>query len=823
MIPLRIHSAVLLAALSGVGLFFWSPLVFAEDDLTVPSAAGVEVLAPVIVVGSSESPSAQDSSLERKVIQHLPSGNGSLNEQLRLLPGLQLSEDYNSAKSGGEILPPTISISGGKVYQNNFLVDGVANNNLVDPAAGTKDILNDTPGHPQERFLHSDLIENVTIYDSNVPARFGNFAGGVIEATTRDPGCEVEGHLSYRTTRHQWTRFHISGQNQDEFNSGGHQSLQPKFTKNDYGATLSFPLTEKSGVLASWHQLDSRIPLPYFLGTKTQQRQQQSYFIKYVNDVTDDDRLEFSISSTPYREKLFLKNVKDSDYEVKMEGLALQGEWQHAFSRGELELTGAYRHSTNLRSGPQHFRLWTATNSKDWGRLLGSEYSSEGGFGTVEKIQESYDLKSVLRLDPILTGTIRHELTTGIDLNRTLGSFERLKATYEYRPLRDINNDESVNSLDSLAPDILCNGNTFDCAEGDQFFHDRKIYPAGKSQAVIQQIGLHGEDLLRFRRLELRPGLRFDYNDLMQQANLAPRFLASYDVFGSGATTLSVGANRYYGTTLLTYKLREVKVPYRTESRNSDNKQPRPWETASVQGPNVTRFSKLDTPYADEFSVGLEQRVAGGILNLKYLRREGRDEFSRTYSPMQSDGLQYYTLNNLGRSHHERYSLAWQRKWMRYFLGFNASWQETTTTNGDYDVQLEREDVSEKVWYNNQLIYKRDLPALAQNRPIIVNLIWIAELPSRFTFTNLSRYRSGYREIRKTDNLDEVAVYEEIKHSGKVIFDWKLGWSTPVYRQQALGFSLEVNNVFNSRIQTGGSTTTYEMGRQFWAGVAYDF
>jgi outer membrane receptor protein involved in Fe transport len=44
--------------------------------------------------------------------------------------------------------------------------------------------------------------------------------------------------------------------------------------------------------------------------------------------------------------------------------------------------------------------------------------------------------------------------------------------------------------------------------------------------------------------------------------------------------------------------------------------------------------------------------------------------------------------------------------------------------------------------------------------------------------------------------------------------------------QQALLFSLEINNVFNSRTQTDSTTARtpiYEMGRQFWAGVAYDF
>lgn len=817
------------AMLFAIGLFFVSPLAWAEEELFIPPGAGVQTLAPVIVVGNSDPPPAQNASLGQAVIQQLPVGNGSLNELLRLLPGLQLSENFNSAATGGEILLPTISISGGKVYQNNFLVDGIANNNLIDPAKGAVDNVTDAPGHPQERFLNSDLIDSVTLYDSNVPSRFGNFTGGVVEATTRNPGKEVEGHLSYRTTRNQWTKFHVAEADQSTFVSGGHENLQPKFTKSDYGATLSFPLTEKSGLLTSWRMLDSRIPLPYFLGNKIQRRRQESYFIKYVGDVSADDRLEVSLNSTPYREDLFIKNVQGSDYEVKLEGLALAGEWQHAFTHGEVELSTAYRRSRNLRSGPQHFRSWKATDSKDWGRLVGAEFSVEGGFGTVEKIQESFDLKSLLRLDPLLTGVIHHELTSGIDLNRTLGSFERKNTTHVY--------DGAL-----FSADILCGANDFDCVENEQFFTSRTIYDAGMSRATIHQLGLHGEDLLRYRRLELRPGLRLDYNDLMKQTNLAPRFVASYDLFGSGATVFSAGANRYYGTTLLTDKLREAKSPFRSESRTSFNNQPTPWTAASAQGPSATRFTTLQTPYADELSVGLDQKIAGGILNLKYLRREGRDEFARTFSPLQPNGLRYYTLNNLGRSHHERYGLAWERNWTRYFLALNASWQKTTTSNESYDTLLESEEINSRVWYNDKLIFKSDLPARVQNRPIIVNLIWVAELPARITFTNLSRYRSGYQEVVSTGEFrslpgairridpetgeeifDAVEVYGDVTHSGKVIFDWKLDWSLPLYRQQLLVLSLEINNVFNSRIQTGGIRTTYEMGRQFWAGVAYDF
>ena len=819
------NPAVFLVTLCATTQLFFSPLVQAEESPLSLLPVEMQILAPIIVVGNGEPPPVPESTLDQGVLRHLPLGNGSLNEQLRLLPGVQLSEDYNSAATGGEILPPTISISGGKVYQNNFLVDGIGNNNHIDPAAGVRDIVTDALGRPQERFLNSDLIASVTLFDSNVPARFGNFTGGVIEAKTRNPGREVEGHLSYRTTRNQWTSFHISGANQSDFASGGNENLQPEVTKNDYGARLSFPLTEKSGILTSWHQLDSRIPLPYFLGTKTQERQQQSYFIKYVGEVSANDHLEFSVSSTPYREERFLRNVQDSDYVVKMEGLALQGEWKHAFLSGEVQLNSAYRKSENSRSAAQHFRNWAATNSKDWGLTVGSEFSVEGGFGTVKKIQESFDLKGQLRLDPIVTGAIRHELTSGIDFNRSLGSFEREEATYVYKGAR-------------FSPGIICGANDFDCVEGDQFFTSRTIYPAAKSQAELHQFGLHGEDLIRYRRLEVRPGLRFDYNDLMEQANLAPRFVASYDLFGSGSTVLRGGVNRYYGSTLLTDKLREAKAPFSSESRRRFDDRPTAWTTASAQGSNVTRFSKLETPYADELSIGLDQKVAGGVLTLQYLQREGRDEFARSYSPLQPDGLRYYTLNNLGRSQHERYSLAWQRNWTRHFLLLNASWQETKTSNQGYDALLEEEESDSRVWYNGELIYRSYLPAQVQNRPIIVNLVWIAELPSRFTFTNFSRYRSGYRKIIPTGEfyplkefdpesgeaiINAVPVYEEIKSSGKVIFDWKLGWSTPVYRQQLLNFSLEINNVFNSRTQTGGTTTTYEMGRQFWAGVAYDF
>lgn len=816
-------SSFRLAVLAAVGLLILLPAEATAGDEP-------QTLAPIIVVGTLDPPRKSEPVLDQGAIRDLPTGNGSLNELLHLLPGLQLSEEYNSAASGGEIIPPTLSISGGKVYQNNFLIDGIGNNNLIDPAAsGGGDLVNDAPGHPQERFLGSALVDKVILHDQNVPARFGNFSGGVVEATTRDPGREVEGEVSYRTTRHQWSRFHIGDADQDAFVAGGHERLQPKFRKNEYSATLSLPLTGKSGLLTSWRLFDSRIPLPYFLTSKAQERRQQSFFVKILSEVSPADRLDATLSTTPYREERFMNNVQGSDYVVAMTGLALQGSWLHSFASGELESSGAYRRSSNERRAPQHFFNWAVTDSKAWGRQVRSEFSVEGGFGTIEKIQQSFDLQNTLRLDAIRTGAIEHEVTSGIDFSQIHGSFERPETTYVYKGAR-------------LSPDIICDGHASDCVDHEQFFTTRTIYDAGLSRATISQVAWHVEDLLRYRQLELRPGLRFDYNDLMEETTLAPRFLASYDLSGRSSTIVKVGANRYYGGTLLTDKLREANVPFRSESRTSYQNYPTEWTAASAQGPNVTRFNRLRTPYADELSMGIEQRVGGGLLRLSYLQREGRDEFARSYSTLQADGLRYYTLNNLGESRHRRTSLAWQQEWSKHSIVLNASWQETTTTNENYDTLLEREEVDSRIWYDNRLIYRSDLPAQNQNRPVIVNLLWIAELPAHLTFTNESRYRSPYRQIvatgefrplpesqRRVDPLtgeeilDAVAVYETVSRPGKVIFDWRLAWSYRCDRRQILELSLEINNVFNSRLETGGSQPTYEMGRQFWAGVTYDF
>ncbi|BCR03008.1 TonB-dependent receptor [Desulfuromonas versatilis] len=819
----QFKSISIAALLAGAALWGAAPAC-AEEPAGQPLR-----LAPVEVTGTIDNPATGKSTIPGEVIRDLPRGNGSINELLRVLPDVQLSEDFNTNKNAGEILPPNLSISGGKAFENNFVIDGIGNNSLLDPATRSADLVSDVPGHPQQLFLLADLVDEITVFDSSVPVEYGGFTGGVVEVKTRRPRSEFGGGLAYRTTRDQWTRFHLDEGQQAEAELVGRIEDQPRFEKHQAFVSLDLPLGDSAGLLGAYGQVFSKIPLAHLGGSKAETRRGENYFLKGVWDPTPEDALELSLTYAPYREERFFADVLGSDFELEGGGISLSAGYRHFFSLGELSLEGALQASENSRRGPRHFRSWAITDNKDWGLISGSDVSPEGGFGSVEKTQQGLAVKGVVNFDERFTGPVGHGVQLGFEAEMARGTFEREETTFVFKGAR-------------TTPDIICGEDTFACEEQEQFFTLRNVYDPASVIARINSYHLFAEDQLGFRRLSLRPGVRLSYDDFMENLNLSPRLAAGYDLFGDGRTRLVAGAARYYGRSLLTYKLREARPPFRSEARTSFQNRPTDWEPAAFQGVNVTRFSRLDTPYADELTAGVDQALFGGRLSLKYVHREGRDEFARSYGEVQPDGLRYYTLNNHGSSRHDGYRLSWERRFRRQFLSLNATYQETLSSNEDYDTTLEADELEDRVWYGDDILLKTELPRGDYNRPWVLNLTWIAQLPGGFTFTNLTWYRSGYetieptgifREIpggeRRSDPLtgeeifESLEIYEAQDRAAALLFDWKLNWRKAVYRDQELGLSLEVYNVFDEKIRAGRSRDTFVVGRQFWAGAEYRF
>lgn len=778
-----------------------------------------------------ESPATGKSIINRKIINKVPAGNGDINELLKLLPDVQLSDKYHTSLRGGEITPADISISGGRTYQNDFKIDGISINNLLDPASNAFESVNDVPGSPQEFFLDSSIADQIIVYDSNIPAEYGGFTGGVVDMQTINPGLKFSGNFKYRTTRSEWTNFHIDDDEEYDFENSNNSSNQPKFEKHHLSIFLDIPINLEHGFIFSYNTLYSKIPLKQFEQTKNQTRYSQNIFIKYLYGISSNSDLSFSVNYAPFEGEYFIPNTKYSDYIIKSGGTSVGIDYNHASSFGNFNTKVSLSKSENSRKAPQHFRNWATTDTKDWGGIVDSDISSEGGFGNITKIQDSMGFKVSYEINHFSYGISKHRLKTGIDFERIHGDFSRDDDTYLYTSAK-------------TTPDVSCGNSTYDCINNEQYFSRRTVLHAESSEAVINNMSIYVQDTIGIKRLTLMPGIRITHDDYMNNTNIAPRFALSFDIIGDRKTILSIGLNRYYGHSILTYKLREARVPYTTESRTvfGSNNAVTDWALSSDSGSSIFKFSNLDTPYSDEIMVGVDQKVLGGILSFKYVQRDNKNEFAKTYGPIQPDGLRYFHMTNSGSSYHNSYRISWDRSWKQQYFSINGTYQKTNTSNTDYDTILTNDPISERIWYDGKIIYREDLPRSDYNRPFIANLIYSVGLPFGFTFTNYTRFRLGYDSLENTyefknvptgeERVDPVTgepiseslyVYEEVKRDDSFIFDWKIMWEQNIWLEHQLVFIMEIENVFDNKVLAGSSSTAYERGRQFWLGGEYKF
>ncbi|MDR0665802.1 MAG: TonB-dependent receptor plug domain-containing protein, partial [Campylobacteraceae bacterium] len=72
--------------------------------------------------------------LDKDYIQNAPSATNSITDLLRGKSYIQYDQTSRSSATGGEISPPKVSINGAKHYENSFLINGVSNNNNINPS-----------------------------------------------------------------------------------------------------------------------------------------------------------------------------------------------------------------------------------------------------------------------------------------------------------------------------------------------------------------------------------------------------------------------------------------------------------------------------------------------------------------------------------------------------------------------------------------------------------------------------------------------------------------------------------------------------------------
>lgn len=846
------NEAALARLLSGSGLTWdYDGGVVSLRLLHSDADAGPMELHDTLVLGDSGDNGYLGATvISNQAIRAFPGANGDITTLLQMHPSVQFSSAQKSSNTPGEIDPADISINGAKFYQNNFMIDGISINNDLDPGAhgySENRQFDAAPSNPHGIALDADLLQEVKVYDSNVPVEYGGFNGGVIDAITRRPSRELHGKISYALTRSEWTRYHITEADQESFDHASSEQYQPEFEKTTLRGMLEGHLTDNFGAILSFSQRRSVIPLnryengytsPNADSSADQTRQLDNYMLKTYWDVSERLTLEGSFIHAPQENVFFRQNFLDSDFTNTNGGWqgSLKAVWEGDQARWThtLALTNLY---SSREADSKDTVFWYYSDEKNWGNPTGNTArSGEGSFGNLDQRQRGLDYTLKGQWQTFDFAGTSHAFTTGFELSQKHAEWER-EATGQ--GVSGFSRDDETRCA---GDDPWCSVSPLLNGKSRQWANLRTQYNAGKLDLTENAYAVFIDDQMQIGKLSLRPGVRFEGDDYMQQKTLSPRFAGDYDFFGDRSTVLVFGANRYYGRNLFKYRLADGRQGFNTTYTRSSQTS----EWVGRQTLNTNRFSDMNIPYDDELMLGLEQRWLNTDFRLKYVHRKGKDQVVRSSSrvlgldPLEGYQAIYYTYVNAGASESDNLSLTVTPNQPLRVLGSVTSlqlaldWSRSKNAYSTYEAGFNDAEYADgDVLYDGKRMAYSQLPASDFNRPWTARLTTITEIPRwHLSISNFFRYRGAYDQIIDTGRTTDVdgealAVYDTASVAGAPTWDMRVKWEMPTAREQALFVAVDVTNVTDkvNSIVSNSSTvrTTYEVGRQYWLEVGYRF
>jgi hypothetical protein len=148
------------------------------------------------------------------------------------------------------------------------------------------------------------------------------------------------------------------------------------------------------------------------------------------------------------------------------------------------------------------------------------------------------------------------------------------------------------------------------------------------------------------------------------------------------------------------------------------------------------------------------------------------------------------------------------------------------------------EESAENVLFNGRLIKRKDLPQSNFSRPIVINLAYTGRFFDQLLFSTSVKFKSAYDSLEQSDSIaivapgpegdvsESISVYYTAHYDASFMIDCTLSWEQKLPWDQTLTVILEIDNVMDKKNKISrevDSWDTYELGRQFWLGVTYEF
>ncbi|MDY0205556.1 MAG: TonB-dependent receptor plug domain-containing protein [Pseudomonas sp.] len=775
-------------------------------------AASAVQLPEAVVIGQLDTPDV-------KMLDQLDMRRGLRNdlaEAMTMVPSVRVADNASSSLQQGDLKPAEFSIRGAAAYQNKIMLDGASIDNMLDPANKENESnYTSVAGHSQSVFIDPRFVKELKVIDVNASAAEGNFTGGIVKAETQSYSGRNSFEVSQRRTQDSWTQFHVDKKQEYEFGDGAAQlpaglpgEFQPKFKKSETalsGATRVGDL----GVFAGYSEKQAKInqkqvvklDFDHFFKTgklfKPGEEKSIDRHSRYAVLRTDllerEYDLNASLAYSDYSEESFLINYSNSDFEGKHNGLNLSVNFSQMLGQTKMDL--------NVNAGMSADERNFKDNVLDkYGYKSIYEDAFNGGYGELANKQQSAG--STLGFTTPITSNINVKYG---------GEFKW--STYK----QDRSNDFVFN--------------TYQFKNGADYQSEETIYGKGKINFTNLNLASYAELEGDYDRFFWRGGLRLERDGWLKNTNWAPRFLAGVYLDENKAYQATIGANRYYGKSFLSYRLREKERRYITKRKYIESVGGLVEQDMSKEW----QFRDLDTPYDEEYSIGLFGPALSGQAGLQLVQRRGRNQIRTNTDAV--TGVK--SFDNSGSSDTYQVDLFWRSQTlpfagMDWTVNSALAWMDKKTDSrfgnrtGGY---LSTTTANEDVIYKGKKISRDDLPAADFAVPITANFDLITQaFNDRLFVRNSLSLTNGYRYIKSlggktlpgsTTKLDS---YDIEKQGSTTRWDMSVEYqllaspSSPYIRTDLINV-LDSKNVISAE----GGTQLFGVGRQYWLEVGYRF
>lgn len=762
------------------------------------------ILPEIVVYGDNNKSLSSIKTLSSAEISKTPTSNGNITDYLRSNPHIRYENSDQNGFQRGEIKPENISINGADPNQTAYFVDNVnINNDLAIDNSIFDGSMQVVPGisHTQAYFFDATMLSKVEVQDSNISASLGGFMGGAVIAKTKQYSGTDSIKLKYRTTSSSWAKMKADSAAQKILklvrpDDVGVAQLQSKYDKQTFSVVAEKSLGDNMGMVLGYSRRTSSIEQNRLIGYKTatteaqldkqnHQRLSDNLLLNFNWTPQEKERIELGLRYSNYKElKYFKENINNnvSDYHQAL-GATLA--WVHSFYSGVWTNTLAYDRFKDKRKS-----VSADVSSVSVVLDNGLSYDYEkGGYGNSQLIQDNLHFSTEYAMEPFNLGSTEHSISIGSIYQATEYQF--------YRP-QDVHSKVVQVILDA-------NG-----SNPTEMILSDSTTSKGRVKTTYQNIVAYAEDLIKWNKFELRPGIRLERDDYLKNNNIAPRFVARYHPWDDTGFTL--GLNRYYGRSFASLKLanRILKI-------NDDS-------TRQHQN-----FSSLKTPYADELSLSFDQNMGNLALKLGYIHRDNKNRImlkkestKSFYINGHNFGVDVYTfqLNNI-----EPWKLG--KTYWTTSLGFD--WLNTKRA----DVSNEF-DPNEPVYLDGKLMTRSQMlqQVNSSTEDWIARLGIDMEMPDyNITWSNKVYMKApirSYEELESNDN--SISRFRSYHYGRHTQWDSSIRWQPTILGKHSVYLQVDILNVLNktrknkvTTLSTSDEYGVYTPGREFWLEVGYQF